>query len=348
MIPRFTITNAITTGLARIDRARGFLDAAALSDAWLRQMSERALLLEAHHSTHIEGTRLTLDQSARLLAGEAVPAADADDVRELLNYREAFELVSDHLHSGDPITDGLIREIHRRLVQGVRGGSARPGEYRLAQNYVVNATTGAILYTPPPPGDVPELMRDLVAWLNIPSDIHPVLISGIAQYWLVHIHPFLDGNGRSSRLLSTLCLYRAGYDFRRLFTLSEYYDRDRPAFYRAIRAVDLHTQDLTPWLEFFVAGLDTQLTEVQVKGRQAMLVDIAALEHGLSARQVELLRILGAEGELSIREIETRFPGVSRRTMQRDLKLLVAQDLVSDDEAPATDPKRRYRLNLEL
>lgn len=348
MNPRFTITNAITAGLARIDRARGFLDAAVLSDAWLRQMSERALLLEAHHSTHIEGTRLTLDQSARLLAGEAVPAADADDVRELLNYREAFDLVSDHLHSGDPITEGLIREIHRRLVQGVRGGSARPGEYRLAQNYVVNATTGAILYTPPPPGDVPELMRDLVAWLNIPSDIHPVLISGIAQYWLVHIHPFLDGNGRSSRLLSTLCLYRAGYDFRRLFTLSEYYDRDRPAFYRAIRAVDLHTQDLTPWLEFFVAGLDTQLTEVQVKGRQAMLVDIAALEHGLSARQVELLRILGAEGELSIREIETRFPGVSRRTMQRDLKLLVAQDLVSDDEAPATDPKRRYRLNLEL
>ena len=162
-------------------------------------MSERALLLEAHHSTHIEGTRLTLDQSARLLAGEAVPSVDADDVRELLNYREAFDLVSDYLNSGDPITEGLIREIHRRLVQGVRGGSARPGEYRLAQNYVVNAATRAILYTPPPPGDVPELMRDLVAWLNIPSDIHPVLIGGIAQYQLVHIHPFLDGNGRTSR-----------------------------------------------------------------------------------------------------------------------------------------------------
>ena len=348
MNPRFTITNAIAGGLARIERARGFLDAATLSEAWLRRMSERALLLEAHHSTHIEGTRLTLDQSARLLAGEAVPSADADDVRELLNYREAFDLVSDYLNSGDPITEGLIREIHRRLVQGVRGGSARPGEYRLAQNYVVNAATRAILYTPPPPGDVPELMRDLVAWLNTPSDIHPVLVGGIAQYQLVHIHPFLDGNGRTSRLLSTLCLYRAGYDFRRLFTLSEYYDRDRPAFYRAIRAVDLDELELTPWLEYFVAGLDTQLAEVRERGRQAILVDVAAQEHSLNGRRAEVLRVLATEGQMTIRDLKQRFPGVARRTLQRDLKLLVAQGLVSDDEAPATDPNRRYRLNLEL
>jgi Fic family protein len=348
MNPRFTITNAIAGGLARIERARGFLDAATLSEAWLRRMSERALLLEAHHSTHIEGTRLTLDQSARLLAGEAVPSADADDVRELLNYREAFDLVSDYLNSGDPITEGLIREIHRRLVQGVRGGSARPGEYRLAQNYVVNAATRAILYTPPPPGDVPELMRDLVAWLNTPSDIHPVLVGGIAQYQLVHIHPFLDGNGRTSRLLSTLCLYRAGYDFRRLFTLSEYYDRDRPAFYRAIRAVDLDELDLTPWLEYFVAGLDTQLAEVRERGRQAILVDVAAQEHSLNGRQAEVLRVLATEGQMTIRDIEQRFPGVARRTLQRDLKLLVVEGLVSDDEVPATDPNRRYRLTLKL
>lgn len=348
MNPRFTITNAIAGGLARIERARGFLDAATLSEAWLRRMSERALLLEAHHSTHIEGTRLTLDQSARLLAGEAVPSADADDVRELLNYREAFDLVSDYLNSGDPITEGLIREIHRRLVQGVRGGSARPGEYRLAQNYVVNAATRAILYTPPPPGDVPELMRDLVAWLNTPSDIHPVLVGGIAQYQLVHIHPFLDGNGRTSRLLSTLCLYRAGYDFRRLFTLSEYYDRDRPAFYRAIRAVDLDELDLTPWLEYFVGGLDTQLAEVRERGRQAILVDVAAQEHSLNGRQAEVLRVLATEGQMTIRDLEQRFSGVARRTLQRDLKLLVVEGLLSDDEAPSTDPNRRYRLTLEL
>ena len=80
-------------------------------------------------------------------------------------------------------------------------------------------------------------MAELVEWLNCVRDVHSVLISGVAQFQLVHIHPFLDGNGRTSRLLSTLCLYRAGYDFKRLFTLSEYYDRDRPAFYRTIQSV---------------------------------------------------------------------------------------------------------------
>ena len=111
-------------------------------------------------------------------------------------------------------------------------------------------------------------MRELVAWLRAESAIHPVLVAGIAQYQLVHIHPFLDGNGRTSRLLSTLCLYRAGYDFKRLFTLSEYYDRDRQAFYRAIRSVREQGMDLTGWLEFFVGGLATQLGEVKASGRR--------------------------------------------------------------------------------
>jgi Fic family protein len=193
MKPHFTITYAMTQGLAQIERARGFLEAAQLSEKWVRQMSERALLLEAHHTTHIEGTRLTLDQAELLLAGQPVPQADVNDVRELLNYRDAFHLVSKYLDSGAPITEGLVREIHRRLVVGVRGGQARPGEYRLAQNYVANSLTREIIYTPPPPGDVPDLMRELVSWLNEPGEVHPVLVSGIAQFQLVHITPSWTG-----------------------------------------------------------------------------------------------------------------------------------------------------------
>ena len=117
----FTITNAITDALTRIERARGFLEAARLSEKWLSGMQAQALVLEAHHTTHIEGTHLTLDQSKRLLAGERLAGVDPEDERELLNYRDAFELVSDYLGSGEPITEGLIREIHKRLVRGVRG-----------------------------------------------------------------------------------------------------------------------------------------------------------------------------------------------------------------------------------
>jgi Fic family protein len=155
--PRFTISNPIAAALTRIERARGFLEAAKLSEEWIRRMGARALVLEAHHTTHIEGTRLTLDQAERLWAGERVPEADPDDVRELLNYRAAFDFVSQHLGSGGAITEGLIREIHKRLVEGVRGGAAAPGEYRRVQNYVVNSATKEVVYTPPPAHDVPIL-----------------------------------------------------------------------------------------------------------------------------------------------------------------------------------------------
>lgn len=96
-IPRVTITNAITAGLTAIERARGFLEAATLSEEWIERMSQRALLLEAHHTTHIEGTQLTFDEAARLWAGENVEGANRDDVRELLNYRDAFNLVAEYL-----------------------------------------------------------------------------------------------------------------------------------------------------------------------------------------------------------------------------------------------------------
>jgi len=90
-------------------------------------MGRRALILEAHHTTHIEGTQLTLEQAERLMAGSPVPEANPDDVRELMNYREAFEFVSEVLEYGGSITEGLIREIHKRLVEGVRGGRLLQG-----------------------------------------------------------------------------------------------------------------------------------------------------------------------------------------------------------------------------
>jgi Fic family protein len=342
--PRFTITNAITAALTQIERARGFLEAATLSEDWLRAMSERALVLEAHHTTHIEGTHLTLDQAKRLLAGEPVPEADPDDKRELLNYRRAFDLVSEYLDSGAPISEGLIREIHKRLVEGVRGGKAAPGQYRKVQNYVVNSATGKTVYTPPPAHDVPVLMTEMVVWLNRPGEVHPVLVSGVAQYQLVHIHPFLDGNGRTSRLLSALCLYRAGYDFKRLFTISEYYDRNRAAFYAAIQSVRDRQMDMTGWLEYFTEGLSTQLAEVKQRGEHAIHRDVLAQEYRLSERQTKALGHILEHGRLTIQEYEALCPGANRRTLQRDLKGLADKGLFVERGTSATDPTKRYVL----
>ncbi|MBN2570471.1 MAG: Fic family protein [Deltaproteobacteria bacterium] len=331
--PKLTIINRITAGLTRIERARGFLEAASLSEAWVREMGRRALILEAHHTTHIEGTRLTLDQAEQLLEGKPVPEADPDDVRELLNYKKSFEFVSEYLEDGGPVTEGLIREIHKRLVEGVRGGAAAPGEYRRIQNYVVNSVTGETVYNPPPAHDVPIMMADLVDWLNQEKGVHPVLASGISQFRFVHIHPFLDGNGRTSRLLSTLCLYRAGYDFKRLFTISEYYDRDRPAFYRAIQSVREHGMDMTGWLEYFVEGLTTQLSEVRERGEQAIRRDVLVKEHRLSDRQDKALAHLMEHGSLTIKDFEGLCPDVNRRSLQRDLKAMVEIGLLITEGA---------------
>lgn len=331
--PKFTITNRMTAAITQIERARGFLEAARLSDDWVRDMGNKALIKEAHHTTHIEGTRLTLDQAERLWNGEDVPEADPDDTRELLNYRSAFEFVSECLDSGDPITEGLIREIHRKLVEGVRGGKADPGNYRRIQNYVANSSTGEVIYTPPSAVEVPIMMSEMVKWLNADLEIHPVLVSGIAQFQLVHIHPFLDDNGRASRLLSTLCLYKAGYDFKRLFTISEYYNRDRPTFYKSIQSVRENSMDMTGWLNYFITGLETQMIEVKERGEQVIRRDVMVQKHGLNERQSKALEFLLAHGRFTIQDFEELCPDVNRRSLQRDLKGLLDKELVSSEGA---------------
>ena len=326
--PKYTISDAIVEGLTVIERARGFLQAATISESWVKAMAKRALLLETYHTTHIEGTKLTLRQAETLLAGKDVPEADPDDKRELLNYREAFEFVSEYIGEGGPITEGLIREIHKRLVDGVRGGSAAPGEYRKIQNYVGNSATGEVIYTPPPAHDVAPMMNELVAWINEPGSIHPVLMSGIAQYQLVHIHPFLDGNGRTSRLLSTLCLYRAGYDFKKLFTISEYYDRDRRDFYRAIQQVRENEMDMTCWVEYFVSGLSSQMKEVTQTGKRAIRADVLTREMALNKRQTKALKYMLDNESMGIRDYEKMCRGVNRKTLQRDLKEMIGKGIV--------------------
>ena len=331
--PKFVITNRIASGLTMIERARGFLEAAELSEEWIRSMGDRALVLEAHHTTHIEGTQLTLDQSRRLLAGEDVSNVNPDDVRELLNYRRAFDLVSKYLDSSERITEEFILEIHKQLVEGVRGGAATPGEYRDVQNYVVNSATGEVIYRPPAPEEVSGMMETLVEWLNSETEIHPILMSGISQFQLVHVHPFRDGNGRTSRLLSTLCLYRAGYDFKRLFTISEYYDRDRAIFYKAIQDVREQDMDMTGWLEYFVEGLATQMQEMVERGKGAIRSDLIVKQYGLKERQAKALSHVLEHGGMTIQNYEQLCPETKRRTLQRDLKVMIDKGLMVSEGA---------------
>lgn len=341
--PKFTISIPIASALTAIERTRGFLEAATLSKDWVSKMQARALLLEAHHTTHIEGTHLSLDQSKRLIAGEKMSDVDSEDVRELLNYKKAFDFVANYLFSQGPITEGLIREIHRHLVEDVRGNTAQPGQYRTIQNYIANSKTKEIIYTPPAPYDVPILIAELVEWLENEQTLPPVLVAGIAQFQLVHIHPFVDGNGRTSRLLSTLCLYRSGYDFKKLFTISEYYDRNRQDYYHALQSVRNNNMDMTSWLEYFASALETQMHEIQLKGSLAMKLDVLVLQYKLSERQKQVVeRLMMREKDFTIQEYESLCPGINRRSLQRDLSDLVEKEIITQE---GIKKATRYKLN---
>ena len=328
--PKFTITPKINKALVEIERVRGFLDAVKLKDEWISDIQKKALILESHYSTHIEGTALSLEQAKDILEGKKVRGVNRDDERELLNYKKAMDFISKYLGKDDPTTEGLIRELHKILVKGVRGGKADPGNYRKVQNYVINSRTKEVIYTPPPPLEVPHLMREFTEWLNKEKDLSPVLVAGIAQFQFVHIHPFLDGNGRTARLLSTLILYKTGYDFKRLFTISEYYDKDRPLYYQAIQSVRKNNMDMTGWLVYFVEGLRLQMREIQQKGKKVIQAEniIKKLEgYNLNPRQEKIIRYLVVNETINNEQCQ-RLCGSIRRTATRDLSSLVKKGLL--------------------
>ncbi|MEK6646704.1 MAG: Fic family protein [Candidatus Firestonebacteria bacterium] len=325
--PKYSITNKINNDLTQIERVRGFLDAIRLKENWIADIQNHTLILESHYSTHIEGTALSLEQAKDILEGIPVKGINIEDRKELLNYKKAMNFISKYLGKDDPITEGLIRELHKITVKDVRGNRSDPGNYRKVQNYIVNSRTREIIYTPPFPLEVPHLMKEFVEWLNRQKDISPVLVAGIAQFQFVHIHPFLDGNGRTARLLSTFILYKTSYDFKRLFTISEYYDKNRPAYYKAIQSVRQNNMDMTEWLEYFVEGLQSQMVDIQEKGKRIISVEKLVKEYMLNTRQWKIIRYLVTNEHITNEECQ-KLCGSIRRTATRDLLFLVEKGLI--------------------
>ena len=345
--PKFSITMKVNKALVEIERVRGFLDAVSLKDEWVSDMQTKALILESHHSTHIEGTAINLQQARDILSGKKVKNVSRDDEKELLNYKKAMGFISKYLRKDDPISERLVRELHKILVRDVRGSEAQPGNYRKIQNYVANSHTKEIIYTPPAPLEVPHLMREFVDWINDNiEEVSPVLTAGIAQFQFVQIHPFVDGNGRTARLLSTLILYKTGYDFKRLFTISEYYDKERSAYYNAIQAVRKNKMDMTVWLEYFVDGLRSQMKEIQGKGKEIIKNDTALRKikkAGLNARQEKVVKFILQNGKVMVSDYQT-VASCTRRTAQRDLDDLLDKKIIKAIAKNPTDPTKHFVL----
>ena len=214
---------------------------------------------EAVLSSRIEGTRTTLGE---LLAAEAGAPVDRSpvDLHEVGNYVTALEYGLRRLDSL-PLSLRFVRELHERLMRGVRGDSATPGEFRRSQNWIGSpgSTLSDATYVPPPPSD---LMDCLAAWERFLHDesLPPLIHTALVHAQFEAIHPFLDGNGRVGRLLITLLLAQRGVLPQPLLYLSAYFERTRQDYYARLLNIT-ESGEWEEWLVYFLSGVAAQSDE---------------------------------------------------------------------------------------
>ncbi len=230
--------------------------------AVLAELTRKARVRATHHSTRIEGNRLTLQEAEEVISNRRRQFHGRErDVTEVRNYWHALIRVEEWAGKTRPVTEDAIRRIHAMVMNGRR---SRPTPYRDGQNVIRDSLTGAIIYLPPEAQDVPALMSNMVVWINAAEKepLPAVIVAALAHYQFVSIHPYYDGNGRTARLLATFILHRSGYGLNGLFSLEEYHSQDLDAYYGALDVGGHHNYymgrakaDLTGWLEYFVSTL---------------------------------------------------------------------------------------------
>ena len=209
---------------------------------------------EAVLSSQIEGTQSSLSDLL-LFELHETPGVPLDDVVEVSNYVAALDHGLARLREGMPISNRLIREIHRVLMSGGRGSDKDPGEFRRSQNWIGGSRPGNAVFIPPPHLQVADCMGALERFLHARDDGLPLLIrAGLAHVQFETIHPFLDGNGRIGRLLMTLLLCEAGVLRDPLLYLSLYLKERRPDYYRLLDMIR-REGDWEEWLGFLLEGV---------------------------------------------------------------------------------------------
>jgi len=330
--PKFSITNKILKNIGIIEASKEVIDHAPLLPYYEKQFKNEAMVRTVHYGTHIEGNELNLDQAEKVLSGQDVVARDRD-IQEVINYRKAMEFLEETRGEGKGITEGLIKKLHNITVNKILP-IEKCGEYRQTQVVIKNSHTGQVSFRPPEASTVSAQIKDLLAFIDRhhSSDIHPVLKSGIVHYELVRIHPFLDGNGRVARALSTLILFLEGYDIRKFFSLEEYFDSNAAEYYGALQSVAIEG-DLTRWLEYFTQGLAIELAKIKDKVEKISVDGTLRAKLGgkplmLSDRQLKIIEYIQKTGFLQNKAFDQLFPMVSEDTILNELKVLLVNKII--------------------
>lgn len=264
--PPLRLAGELQQALSAADRALGRLDGAVFTlpnpDLFVFMYVRKEAVL----SSQIEGTQSSLQD---LLAAEArILSPDTPgDVGEVINYIAAMNYGLERL-AVLPVSIRLIREIHTRLLHGVRGSRLAPGELRRTQNWVGpgGCTLNEAVFVPPPPDQVPEALGDLERFLHTSDDLPLLIKVGLAHAQFETIHPFLDGNGRVGRLLITFLLCESGVLHKPVLYLSLYLKRHRQEYYDRLQAVRDHG-DWEAWLAFFLRGVAEVSAEATATAR---------------------------------------------------------------------------------
>lgn len=330
LAPNFTYTNKIVNNLIEIASAREVVLNAYLVPKWEVSLRRDALIKAAHASTAIEGNPLTLEEVSQLASGRAVTATRKVQ-QEVINYLKVLENIDKYLEDGK-ITEKTILALHKDIAHGTLEYPEFEGKYRDLQVYVGNSLTGKVAFMPPEPRDVPELMTRFMEWLNSESSsqLNPVIAAGITHYEFVRIHPFIDGNGRTARALATLLLYIREFDIKRFFALDDYYDSDRPAYYRALKSVDQETLDITEWLEYFSDGVLISISKIKEKVLRLSIEKNKQESRGqipLTQRQMRIIEHIQAAGKITSGDVAKMFT-ISRQAALKEISKLVKLGII--------------------
>lgn len=343
--PHFTITPAILNAIAEISEIKAVIERSKVLPLNEAQLRRQAIVRMAHTSTSIEGNKLAEFQVDKVLSGMSINA-DTKSIQEVKNYQKSLQEIEKLAEEKSVVGVEDVLGLHNILMKNLLE-DGKSGHFRKGSIYIVDEVGDGrekLRYEGPEAEKVPYLVNELLKWLaqKETEQLHPILQAGIFHVHFVTIHPFADGNGRITRLLTTLILYQNGWDLRKILVLEDYYNRDRLSYYNALNFVqgDKYHQgeDLTPWLEYFVEGF---LVEARKVAETIKIIGFSKVSERseqifLDKDELKLIDFLTTTGKITSSDAETIL-NIAKRTAQLKLKNLVGKGLLTvEGSGPST------------